>query len=482
MMGRIFNIQNMRRILAILFMCMYVAFPAAAQDPVFRMTVKNSNMYIELDKRITERALDSFVRQFDLGNLMLNEFLKKKMTDSLYRHGWKIEVDSRDRAVFSKPLKGFDKIKDPGEKIVFTEKRLSSGALFPAVSSNVSYGVNRFRGKNDFLVQDSVVIFYLKGNLNARNVLLAGSFTNWGDSPREMIKTDSGWIAPVVLKPGKYWYKFIVDGKWIVDNDNRTRENDGEGNMNSVYFKPNYVITLDSFTNARRVSVTGSFSGWRGGEIAMQKTSRGWQAPLYLADGTHTYRFIVDGKWMADPFNPEKVPNEYGEYNSVITMGKPYLIRLDGYTDARQVILTGSFNGWRRDELFMTKKETGWELLYHLAPGNYEYQFIVDGKRLGNPNGRGNLVFNIDPNYTFRLNGFANAKSVFLAGDFNNWSPDGFPMEKIGDEWVLKVHLSPGKHLYKYIVDGKWIIDPTNKLWEQNEHGTGNSVIWLDQD
>src|SRR5690606_42137652 len=62
------------------------------------------------------------------------------------------------------------------------------------------------------------------------------------------------------------------------------------------------------------------------------------------------------------------------------------------------------------------------------------------------------------------------SKSVFLAGDFNNWSPDGFPMEKMGDEWVLKVHLSPGKHLYKYIVDGKWIIDPTNKLWEQNEH------------
>ena len=69
---------------------------------------------------------------------------------------------------------------------------------------------------------------------------------------------------------------------------------------------------------------------------------------------------------------------------------------------------------------------------------------------------------------------------IYVAGDFNNWSPNTFVMKKEGDEWVLKVHLSAGKHLYKYVVDGKWIIDPANKLWEQNEHNTGNSVLWIE--
>ena len=54
-------------------------------------------------------------------------------------------------------------------------------------------------------------------------------------------------------------------------------------------------------------------------------------------------------------------------------------------------------------------------------------------------------------------------------------------MQKQGDEWVIPVHLSIGKHQYKFIVDGEWIRDPANKIWEQNDDGTGNSIIWIDK-
>jgi len=72
------------------------------------------------------------------------------------------------------------------------------------------------------------------------------------------------------------------------------------------------------------------------------------------------------------------------------------------------------------------------------------------------------------------------ANKISLAGDFNNWDPAAFPMKHEGDEWSFKVHLSAGKHRYKFIADGKWMLDPYNKLWEQNEYGTGNSIIWVD--
>jgi hypothetical protein len=46
--------------------------------------------------------------------------------------------------------------------------------------------------------------------------------------------------------------------------------------------------------------------------------------------------------------------------------------------------------------------------------------------------------------------------------------------------WTIAFHLKPGKYLYKFRVDGDWIIDPGNRLWEQNEPRTGNSVLWIE--
>ena len=50
-------------------------------------------------------------------------------------------------------------------------------------------------------------------------------------------------------------------------------------------------------------------------------------------------------------------------------------------------------------------------------------------------------------------------------------------MKRVGDAWVFSVHLSVGKHLYKFVVDGRWIKDPDNPLWEEND----NSVIWMEE-
>jgi hypothetical protein len=42
------------------------------------------------------------------------------------------------------------------------------------------------------------------------------------------------------------------------------------------------------------------------------------------------------------------------------------------------------------------------------------------------------------------------------------------------------VTLKPGKYTCKFIVDNKWINDPSNDIWEENEYGTGNSVLWIE--
>ncbi|NJK97596.1 MAG: hypothetical protein HC905_24225 [Bacteroidales bacterium] len=90
-----------------------------------------------------------------------------------------------------------------------------------------------------------------------------------------------------------------------------------------------------------------------------------------------------------------------------------------------------------------------------------------------------NSVLAFNPNHTFTLEGFNDAREVIVTGTFNDWNPDGFRMIRNGGTWICPVHLSQGKHLYKFIIDGEWMIDPANRLWEQNEHGTGNSILWI---
>ncbi len=70
------------------------------------------------------------------------------------------------------------------------------------------------------------------------------------------------------------------------------------------------------------------------------------------------------------------------------------------------------------------------------------------------------------------------AKEVHLVGDFNNWSisSDSLLWQKEEGVWEKRVYLGPGKHRYKFVVDGKWITDPSNELVEQNPYGGADSV------
>ena len=74
---------------------------------------------------------------------------------------------------------------------------------------------------------------------------------------------------------------------------------------------------------------------------------------------------------------------------------------------------------------------------------------------------------------------YPRAKSVEIAGDFNNWQPIQTPMEKVGNNgvWQTKLNLPSGKYHYRLVVDGQWQQDPYNNITEVNPFGELNSVI-----
>lgn len=53
------------------------------------------------------------------------------------------------------------------------------------------------------------------------------------------------------------------------------------------------------------------------------------------------------------------------------------------------------------------------------------------------------------------------ARAVFLAGTFNGWDPKATPMTKdTQGNWGVPVDLPPGRHEFKFVIDGQWCCEP----------------------
>ncbi len=73
----------------------------------------------------------------------------------------------------------------------------------------------------------------------------------------------------------------------------------------------------------------------------------------------------------------------------------------------------------------------------------------------------------------------AEAKEVYLCGDFNYWSPRSIRMirHEGNGHWEKRLTLPPGRYEYKFIVDGEWMADPDAPQDVANTFGSINSIM-----
>lgn len=71
---------------------------------------------------------------------------------------------------------------------------------------------------------------------NAQSVSVAGDFNGWNPTQTKLDRTDGGvWTVTIPLKPGRYEYMFVVNGKqWIADPLAAEDAGDGFGSQNAV--------------------------------------------------------------------------------------------------------------------------------------------------------------------------------------------------------------------------------------------------------
>ncbi len=457
-------------------------------------SIENDMMVIKLERNYSKLQTESICGLYSLPSFSIDSLFTHKKLGKLATEGWKLRSVDANLCVLERPLEDMDNTKEWSKSAVLVALGINSTfgkEGTPGYPSEVVYGRNKFGQK--VTVRQRVAgyaLFWLPENKNAKKVYLSGNFNDWSLYGNPMQRTDSGWVLQVKLDPGKYFYKFIVDGNWTEDRYNALKEDDGHDGYNSTYYQTNFTFNLKGYKDARKVVIAGSFNNWDENELKMLPTPDGWIANLFLQDGLHTYKFIVDGNWINDPANKRVRADGEGNFNSVVGTGDTVSFSLMKYKDAHQVILSGNFNNWRTAELAMEKTPNGWNIDYMLPPGNYEYKFIVDGNWITDPynpfvvggSDQQNSLRVVKPNYIFKLKKYPNAKEVFVSGTFNNWASPGYKMyfQKEKGEWVFPLHLKPGKYLYKFVVDGKWMIDPGNSNWEENEFDTGNSVLWME--
>lgn len=236
-------------------------------------------------------------------------------------------------------------------------------------------------------------------DFDIEKVVVAGNFNNWSRKRWKMYKVDEN-LYQLKKKVADFdddfnWeFKFVINNNfWAEPAENAVNKTPAKSwfgkDLNSYNLRilPAYIsengnakFLLKDYKEAQNVVLSGSFNRWNEHLYKMIKTENGWKLNLQLPPNYYQYKFIVDGTWIEDPHNPNKIENEFNEYNSLLNIKKEVTFLLDHFKNASEIILAGSFNNWNEEDYKMTKTKNGWKFTTNLSGGKHHYKFIVDKK------------------------------------------------------------------------------------------------------
>ena len=74
--------------------------------------------------------------------------------------------------------------------------------------------------------------------------------------------------------------------------------------------------------NAKDIYIVGDFNEWKIDDgCRLSRTQDGkWEKRLGLCSGRYKYKFVIDGEWVADSQNSERVQNPFGTFDSIISL------------------------------------------------------------------------------------------------------------------------------------------------------------------
>lgn len=72
--------------------------------------------------------------------------------------------------------------------------------------------------------------------------------------------------------------------------------------------------------SARAVEIAGDFNNWIPEPLILRGEDGLWQKVVAITEGAFRYKFIVDGEWQVDPYQPVSQPNAFGSVDSYLEL------------------------------------------------------------------------------------------------------------------------------------------------------------------
>lgn len=157
--------------------------------------------------------------------------LKKKFGDNVYTTLIHINVKLKEAVNAGKPVFDYDKY-CRGSKDYFSLAREIISTHAVELENLQKEALELINKQISQFMQTEFKLFAPQ----AEEVYLAGDFNKWRpDRNSKLIRQDGGiWKKTIKLKPGRYRYRFVVDGKWQEDPDNPLSEKNPFGEIDSL--------------------------------------------------------------------------------------------------------------------------------------------------------------------------------------------------------------------------------------------------------
>ena len=191
-----------------------------------RRTKYSETMLNEIKALFKDQMLRTIIR--------MNVTLKKAVSKGVSV----IEFDKESNGAIDHMALAKEILKVEEDELAKQEK---TKAVMAIASAQVADTENSPSGDTAQLIEDTVrslmkeVVFAINAP-TARDIYLVGDFNQWKiDDGARLSKSGEGkWEKRVGLNPGKYRYKFVVDGEWMTDSQNPEREQNMFGTFDSV--------------------------------------------------------------------------------------------------------------------------------------------------------------------------------------------------------------------------------------------------------
>jgi enterochelin esterase family protein len=181
--------------------------------------------------------------QVKVAPALLHQYIGRYEIDPKFAHDFVLYVSVKDGSLWVRPS-----ILRPRQLVPASESRFYDSEIpdlrldfIKDDKGNVT-GLTLNTGQADMLVRKmpppvpstGTTTITLRGHTDAEAVAIYGSFNDWIQTKNYCAKESDGWVCRIDLPPGKYTYKFLVDGVGLNDPANSATEDDGNGHMDSV--------------------------------------------------------------------------------------------------------------------------------------------------------------------------------------------------------------------------------------------------------